>query len=161
MTPAKAQKERRIARWTVHEQIGTAVFLRAQRRICYLCGNVIHLNDAKSIDHVFPLSISHLNIGNLLIAHRECDQRKGQRQPTPCEVIFLQIVNERLGYNANYSESGAYALAESGIKNGRALAKVCAALKANKCPPEIRERLKVKHKQLTIATSLYTKLMVD
>lgn len=36
-------------------------------------------------------------LGNLVVAHRWCNNRKGNRTPTGCECLWLSVVNIRLG----------------------------------------------------------------
>lgn len=71
----------------------------AQRGICPYCGKPLKL-EAVSFDHVFPRSVEPWrgHTGNLLGSHRvPCNLRKSNRMPHPCEVIFLEAVNLRLG----------------------------------------------------------------
>jgi 5-methylcytosine-specific restriction endonuclease McrA len=65
---------------------------------CYLClGAFVHERGpsarlARSRDHVFPRTAGGGGLANILLAHRVCNERKGNRWPTPCEVLFLASV---------------------------------------------------------------------
>lgn len=74
----------------------------AQRRRCFLCGGVILDLDAPhprsaSEDHVRPRVKGHTKQGNILLACSVCNQRKGQRDPHPCEIIYLDAMNAIMG----------------------------------------------------------------
>ena len=61
-----------------------------------------------TLDHVWPrtppmLRSSHRakavrrgNVRNLLAAHKLCNERRGNRWPTGCELIWLEVVNVKL-----------------------------------------------------------------
>jgi hypothetical protein len=51
-----------------------------------------------SVDHVWPRRFRFGLIGNQLIAHQLCNNRKGDREPTACEIIWLHAVNAQLGH---------------------------------------------------------------
>lgn len=68
----------------------------AQRGLCGICrryGKVKSMN----IDHVVPLARGGGDYRNLMLTHYPCNERKGSRMPTGCELIFLAVVNARLG----------------------------------------------------------------
>lgn len=51
-----------------------------------------------TIDHVIPRSMDGpLRFGNVVLAHQPCNQRKANRPPNGCELVFLLMVNNRLG----------------------------------------------------------------
>lgn len=67
-----------------------------------------------SIDHVVPRSRSgSLWFGNIVAAHKWCNQKKGNRLPTGCELIALEMVNTKLGSHFK-------ALPAQGIETGTA-----------------------------------------
>jgi hypothetical protein len=77
-----------------------AIFHR-QRHACYLCAQAFAHRalefhgghpDAPSRDHVFPRGRGGLAEANILLAHKRCNQRKGDRWPHPCEVIYLAAI---------------------------------------------------------------------
>jgi 5-methylcytosine-specific restriction endonuclease McrA len=75
---------------------------RAQRGYCYLCGksfiagfNAPYLKQA-SVDHVRPRVRGHTRMHNKLLAHIGCNTDKGERQPHPCELLYLEAINEML-----------------------------------------------------------------
>jgi hypothetical protein len=77
---------------------------RAQGKCCAVCGmkmvpgHMMHRTRGWTIEHVYPRSRYFLfNDGNQLISHAECNNRKGDRDPTGCEVILLYAVNAQLG----------------------------------------------------------------
>lgn len=65
---------------------------------CGICGN--QLRATATIDHVVPWSAGGRNAANRVPAHAQCNQRKGNRLPTGCELIWLAGVNARLGIAA-------------------------------------------------------------
>lgn len=69
---------------------------KAQDGRCYLCPDAMRRRTATS-DHVTPRIAGGRWAGNMLLAHRLCNQRKGERLPHPCEVIYLAAINARLG----------------------------------------------------------------
>lgn len=82
----------------------------AQGGICFLCGKQMPeppINMASipaalrlvSLDHVYPRARQRWrgNTGNMLLAHEQCNSRKDERMPYPCEVLFLTAINDRLG----------------------------------------------------------------
>lgn len=77
--------------------------LKAQGSCCYLCGRKMVLGKqptsalAVTLDHVTPRALGGKSSGNLLLSHRRCNQAKGHRRPTGCELVRLAEVNARLG----------------------------------------------------------------
>jgi len=91
----------------------------AQDGICPICGKPMQAvsrlgkQNAASLDHVYPrcrrqhrrgaprpAGLGHHNrspVGRTVAAHGRCNSRKGDRQPTGCEIIWLLAVNARLG----------------------------------------------------------------
>jgi hypothetical protein len=51
-----------------------------------------------TFDHVVSRAKTKKHKGNLLAAHRKCNGEKGDRDPTGCELIWLEVVNERSGH---------------------------------------------------------------
>lgn len=77
-----------------------------QGGVCYLCPapmrarNGHQTRDDATRDHVVPKRRKGRDVGNILAAHRSCNEAKGDRAPYPCELIYLEAVNARL---AQYS----------------------------------------------------------
>lgn len=75
-------------------------FWLAQRSRCPYCGEQIDLERGarhrSSWDHVVPSSAGGRGHAdkNKVLAHQPCNQRKGDRMPTACEVLFCQVTNE-------------------------------------------------------------------
>jgi 5-methylcytosine-specific restriction endonuclease McrA len=75
---------------------------RAQDKICFLCGEKMYPVSVKnpvlgwSIDHVRPKSAGNARTRNSLISHTRCNSAKGDREPRPCELLFLEAVNAKL-----------------------------------------------------------------
>lgn len=73
--------------------------LVAQFGKCYLCGESIdpftHYNDDRgpSKDHVRPKSKGFVGDFNQCLAHKRCNMIKGDRDPRPCELLFLAVTN--------------------------------------------------------------------
>lgn len=61
---------------------------------CYLCQREFdaELSDA-TVDHVVPRSKGGLNRNNRLLACRPCNEKKADRLPKPCELLYLRAVN--------------------------------------------------------------------
>ena len=52
---------------------------------------------ALTLDEVVPRAKGGLReYGNQIAMHRDCNARKGDRMPTGCELIWLELVNVRL-----------------------------------------------------------------
>lgn len=77
------------------------ILMQAQRNICPYCGRGFASIEHATFDHVIPrraLKVArgaHIPVWaerrNCLIAHGECNKKKGHRLPYPCEVLFLKI----------------------------------------------------------------------
>lgn len=69
-----------------------------QERRCYLCIRRWGRRQAwwPTADHVVPRALGGGWSGNVLLAHSECNHKKGDRAPHPCELLYLAAVNERL-----------------------------------------------------------------
>lgn len=87
-------------------RIRMAAFEEAQGGVCGLCGerfvppnreHEVRWGLRRSFDHVEPKGAGGPDRGNLLLAHQGCNNKKGGRPPTGCELIWLQLVNARLG----------------------------------------------------------------
>ena len=77
----------------------------AQGKCCAVCGvkmlpvHKAHPRRGWTLEHVWPRSrYSYHNEGNLLVTHVECNQGKGDRDPTGCEIILLAATNAALGH---------------------------------------------------------------
>lgn len=80
------------------------VIWNAQGGRCHLCGHPLRQkwrSPELTFDHVWPKSrIAGANSfeGNIMLAHKDCNHAKGDRNPHPCEMLFLSAVNRRLGF---------------------------------------------------------------
>lgn len=97
MNQQKYRKMRHQARLIVAD-IGVPLMLKAQGYICPICRNRLSSHDV-TVDHVYPLHVCVQNGGNLLLSHHNCNQHKGEREPTEFEIKMLETVNESLGYD--------------------------------------------------------------
>lgn len=78
--------------------------MRAQGKLCPYCARPFspNLHETEdhwrpSIDHVLALSRGGFDgWGNVLAVHRRCNERKGNRLPTGCEIIWLIAVCQRI-----------------------------------------------------------------
>jgi 5-methylcytosine-specific restriction endonuclease McrA len=62
---------------------------RAQRGLCYLCGEP--LDGPGTWDHVTPRRLGGPDHPvNVLLAHRRCNEAKAHRAPYPCELLYLR-----------------------------------------------------------------------
>jgi hypothetical protein len=76
-------------------------FFLAQRGGCPYCGSqfdlaIQHGNvpnmECASWDHVFPRARHKDRERNVVLAHRQCNSDKSNREPRPCEVLFCEFV---------------------------------------------------------------------
>lgn len=66
----------------------------AQGGRCFLCGEPV--GAAATFDHLIPLAYGGIDApANVVLAHRRCNQRKGDRLPTAEEVD--RLVQQRRG----------------------------------------------------------------
>lgn len=96
---------RRIVRFSVYSMaeyrravLSTLYLLQDGR--CYLCADPMRASspqdpDGATRDHVTPRIRGGRDTENLLAAHRACNERKADRAPHPCELIYLAAVNAR------------------------------------------------------------------
>lgn len=82
----------------------------AQDGRCYLCSKgiphpntkYVHHSEKASLDHVIPKNPDDRTKAckrikrNALLAHHGCNNKKANRLPYPCEILFLEAVNDRL-----------------------------------------------------------------
>lgn len=72
---------------------------------CYLCSRSMSdrsfqgSNGEPSVDHVYPKVKGYTRNKNKLLAHKGCNMRKGERPPHPCEVLYLEGINEIMEWN--------------------------------------------------------------
>ncbi len=56
-------------------------------------------NDARTVDHVVPLSRGGENrLRNKVLMHLRCNMAKGNRMPTGCELVMREMVWARLAW---------------------------------------------------------------
>jgi hypothetical protein len=89
----------------IRAQSETLAIWRAQGKCCAICGagmvpvHMAHPSRGWTIEHVFHrASKRYYADGNKLVTHAECNNRKGDREPTGCEIILLHAVNAKLGF---------------------------------------------------------------
>lgn len=89
----------------VRAQMLTTRIWEAQGKCCSICGermtpvHKFHPDRGWTIEHVFNRASKRFHtVGNKLVSHSECNHRKGDRDPTGCEVILLHAVNAKLGF---------------------------------------------------------------
>ncbi len=96
---------RRFSVWATatYRRAELVVLFHLQGGRCYLCDEAMYartlgLNrpDDATRDHVVPRRRQGRDAHNLLAAHRECNERKADRQPYPCELLYLAAINARL-----------------------------------------------------------------
>ncbi len=69
---------------------------REQEGLCAICGKPMD-EARRTVDHVVPKAMNGRDcVGNLVIAHYDCNIEKADRAPTGCELIWLLAVNNRL-----------------------------------------------------------------
>jgi 5-methylcytosine-specific restriction endonuclease McrA len=86
---ARPMEKLRALRYTLHA---------AQDGICGICGKPLDANPVKSsLDHVIPRSRVPREKGNYVLTHGGCNGDKANDIPTGCEMVFLLMVNCKLG----------------------------------------------------------------
>jgi hypothetical protein len=65
----------------------------AQGGLCSICGAGIGSPFLGTIEHVTPRALGGGNVGNRLLAHETCNNRKGCSPPTVRELALLETVN--------------------------------------------------------------------
>lgn len=74
----------------------------AQDGRCGVCGRpLVWVSDLNgpmrtTIEHVIPQVRGGPRHGNIVKAHRRCNEDKGDRWPTGCEILFLAATNAHL-----------------------------------------------------------------
>ena len=67
-----------------------------QRKRCYLCAKRMYPGNRSTDDHVIPKSRGGRRDRNILLAHKKCNERKGDRPPHPCELLYAAAGYERM-----------------------------------------------------------------
>lgn len=86
--------------------IGKHVLHTTQNGRCLICGERMMLslgNTApySSVEHVHSFRSSPKGtsqVGNIALSHFLCNQAKGGAPPTRCEVLWLWLINRKLGF---------------------------------------------------------------
>lgn len=96
---------RRFSAWAnaTWRRAELVVLFHLQGGRCYLCdeamtAKALHVQTPQDAtrDHVVPKRQRGPDVRNLLAAHRECNERKADREPYPCELLYLAAINARL-----------------------------------------------------------------
>jgi 5-methylcytosine-specific restriction endonuclease McrA len=83
--------------------------LRAQNRLCFYCNCRMYPRNFKdrynpmrvTRDHVFPVASTGKGlINNVVLAHRQCNEKKGSRQPTEREIEKTKELYQKMGLTA-------------------------------------------------------------
>lgn len=80
---------------------GLIALIRVQDFRCAYCRKAFLLNGYRfsprspTIEHVRPRSHGHSRVANAVVVHRRCNEAKGGRPPTGCELLALEIVNAK------------------------------------------------------------------
>lgn len=78
--------------WKAREELE-----RAQRFVCPYCGHDLRRR-GNTVDHVLPKAHGGADaLGNLLMCHGACNERKAHRLPRGCELVWLISVNMKIG----------------------------------------------------------------
>lgn len=125
--PNARQKARAIVK-----SVGIDFFIKAQKDTCPICCEFLTVQQDINIDHVYSINeLKHgqdPNNGNLLIVHRLCNEKKGNRPPSNSEIATLAMVNDILGFN---EATGIYTITKHAIHAIRANINTLKAKKAN------------------------------
>lgn len=75
------------------------IIAKAQGNLCALCGGELPKPIHRaSVDHTIPINLGGRDeLGNLVVAHKECNTEKANDIPTGCEMVWLLMVNAKLG----------------------------------------------------------------
>jgi 5-methylcytosine-specific restriction endonuclease McrA len=68
-------------------------YWRIQGGLCYLCAKPFKEEDWATRDHVIPRALGGSDERNILLACGACNNRKADRPPKPCEMIYLAAAN--------------------------------------------------------------------
>lgn len=80
---------------------GVMELIRVQDFRCAYCRKALLMNGdrrsprAPTLDHVRPRANGHSRVGNVVVVHKRCNERKGHRPPTGCELLTLETVNAK------------------------------------------------------------------
>jgi 5-methylcytosine-specific restriction endonuclease McrA len=73
-----------------------SILSEAQGGRCGICGHP--MKERPSLDHVIPHALGGKHgLGNYVAAHGECNGDKTNDVPTGCEMVWLLMVNAKLG----------------------------------------------------------------
>lgn len=72
------------------------LIVRHQKNRCYLCGSNFSKRNTPTREHVKPVSLGGKNDFNVLAACKDCNAKKGNRMPYPCEAIYLAATYVKL-----------------------------------------------------------------
>lgn len=64
-----------------------------QGRRCYLCAAPFACIETATDEHVVPKALGGRRVGNILHACADCNNRKANRPPHACEVLYLDAIN--------------------------------------------------------------------
>lgn len=93
------KQEKVVRARSVRNHIGKLA--SAQLFLCGICGD--ELSEDPTIDHVIPRSRGGFDgKGNVVAACFVCNNRKANRIPTGCELIYLIAVNCRMGWEPQW-----------------------------------------------------------
>jgi len=84
-----------------------ATIYSAQNCKCFYCGKFMQYmsfrpdmpsrSNGFTIDHLFPRSLGFGLYGNAVLACRRCNEKKGDRPPTPVEIVRAWEIYNRIG----------------------------------------------------------------
>lgn len=105
----KAARRMQVFVHTRHWRSLRKQLFHAQKGVCFICGGEkgemewarpsLPASLQPTIDHVIPKALrGYDGPGNILCAHSGCNNDKGDRWPTGCELIWLLQVNVQLGF---------------------------------------------------------------
>lgn len=74
-------------------QVRRSMLAHAQGGCCYLCGERFSKTIQPTEEHVVPRALGGKRAENVLVACQPCNVAKADREPRPCELIYLRAVN--------------------------------------------------------------------
>jgi hypothetical protein len=117
--------QRRRQAWAIGKRFRGWI-ARAQNGLCANCAQPLNLSkktkathaDAPTMDHVKCRSNGGSpHLGNILVMHRKCNNRKGDREPTGCELVWLGMVNAKLRSEFDWVDKRGLSLTPDTVSN--------------------------------------------
>lgn len=70
--------------------LDNATLFARQAKRCFLCG--FKMQRGLTREHVWPKAAGGREAGNIVLAHRRCNEAKKARMPHPCELLYRDAI---------------------------------------------------------------------